>query len=258
MRKPLTFALASLTGAALVASCTSSKTAGTGTPASASNTSSATTTSSASTSAGSVDSAALKQQVLAAMGAARQFRMTGAITDAGQRISMDIHFGSHQTAGSISQADTGTIELINPGGPSLYFKAPDALWRKEGGEGAVALLHDKWVKVPANDKRFDDIAKTFDKDSFLAELTSSDSNSEEIHKVGTTTVNGKAAVQYESASDHTQLFVAASGPPVMLKLVRPGSDGGSITFSEYDKAYAFTPPPADQTVDFAKLEQGSR
>jgi hypothetical protein len=253
MRKPLVFAVASLAGAALVASCSSSKTAGTGSAVSA------ISPSSAPTSAGAVDSAALKQKVLAAMQAARQFRMTGDTTDdEGQRVSFDIHFGSRQTAGSITQEATGKMELINPGGPSVYFKAPDALWRNEGGDAAVALLHDRWVKVPANDKRFDDIAKAFDKDSFLAELTSSGSSSEEIHRVGTTTVDGKLAVQYESVSDHTQMFIAASGPPVFLKLTRPGTAGGTVTFTDYDKAYVFAPPPADQTVDFAKLEQLSR
>jgi hypothetical protein len=253
MRKPLALAVASVAGAALVASCSSSKTAGVGQAASP------TSTSAASTSASGVDSAALKQKVVAAMQAAQQFRLTGDTTDdEGQRITFDIHFGPHQTAGSITQGQTGKIELINPGGPSLYFKAPDALWRKEGGEAAVALLHDKWVKVPANDQRFDDIAKAFDKDSFLAELTSSDSNSEELHKVGTTTVDGKLAVQYESISDHTRMFIAASGPPVLLKLTRAGRDGGTVTFSDYDKPYAFAPPPADQTVDFAQLEQVNR
>jgi hypothetical protein len=253
MRKPLTFAVASMAGAALVASCSSSKTAGVGSAVSP------TSTSSASTTSGGVDSAALKQKVLAAMQAARQFRVTGDTTDdEGVRLTFDIHFGPHQTAGSITQAEVGKIELINPGGPSLYFKAPDALWRKEGGDAAVALLHDRWVKVPANDKRFDDFAKAFDKDSFLAELTSGASGSEEIRKVGTTTIDGKLAVQYESISDHTRMFVAASGPPVLLKMVNAGTDGGTVTFSDYDKAYAFTPPPANETVDFAKLEQASR
>lgn len=173
--------------------------------------------------------------------------------DSGKQIQFDIHFGHHQAAGSIVQ-DGLKVEVINPGGASAYFKAPDSLWQQEGGAAAVALFHGKWVKVPANDERFSDLTKSFDKDSFVSQMMSGSGSASDLHKVGPATVNGTPAIKYRSESDHTELYLAANGPPVIVKIVDPSSDGGALTFSEYGKAYSVTLPPDSQTIDFAKLE----
>jgi len=188
------------------------------------------------------------------MQAARLFHLRGNATDdAGKPIKFDIHFGPHRAAGSITQSGS-ELDLINPGGASVYFKAPDSVWKQQGGDAAVALFHDRWVKVPANDKRFAELVTSFAKESFIAELTSDDSDAGDLRKIGDATVDGMPAVEYES-SDHTHIYVAASGSPVLLKIVKSGSDSGTITFSDYNKPYPFQPPPAEQTIDFAKLEQ---
>jgi hypothetical protein len=237
MLKHVTFAVASVVAAALIASCSSSTHPTPAPPASASSL------------AGEV-----RQQVLAAMQAAQSFHVAGNGTGAdGMPIQIDIHFGPHKTAGSIIQSGQ-KVELINPGGPSVYFKAPDALWKSEGGDAAVTLFHEKWVKVPAADKRLEQLSKSFDKDTFIGTLSSGGTgDAGALRKVGTATVLGTPAVRYEVPSDHTQVYVAASGPPVLLKLVNPAKDGGTITFTDYNKPYAFSPPPAGQIVDFGQL-----
>jgi len=200
--------------------------------------------------------AGLKASVQQAMQAATSFHMIGSgADDSGKPIQFDIHFGQHQAAGSIVQEGL-KIELINPGGQSVYFKAPDSLWQQEGGAAAVTLFHGKWVKVPANDARFSDLTKSFDKDSFVGQMMSASGSPSDadLHKVGPATVNGTPAIKYRSESDHSELYVAADGPPVIVKIVDPSSTGGALTFSEYGKAYSVTPPPDSQTVDFAKLE----
>jgi hypothetical protein len=47
------------------------------------------------------------------------------------------------------------------------------------------------------------------------------------------------------------IFIAASGPPLLLKGGTPPD--GLLTFSDYNKDYPFAAPPADQTVDISKL-----
>lgn len=251
MRKHLSVA-AAIAGAVVIAACTSS------TKGSPSNTLSGSNGSSAPSSAASTSAADLKKSVQQAMQAATSFHMIGNGTDdSGKPLRFDIHFGTHQAAGSVMQSGT-TISVINPGGQSVYFKAPDALWQQEGGAAAVALFHDKWVKVPANDQRFTDLTKSFNKDAFVSQMMSdsgSPSNAD-LQKVGPDNVNGTPATKYRSTSDHSELYVAAQGAPVILKIVDSSSNGGALTFSDYGEAYPFTPPPADQTVDFAKLENG--
>lgn len=242
MRKPLCV-LATIIGATVIAACSSSIK---GSPSSGS---------SAPSSASSTSAADLKKSVHQAMQAATSFHMVGNATDdSGKPLQFDIHFGTHQAAGSVVQSGVA-IAVINPGGASVYFKAPDSLWQQEGGAAAVALFHDKWVKVPANDQRFTDLTKSFDKDAFVSQMMSDSggSSSSDLQRVGPDTVNGTPATKYRSTSDHAELYIAAQGAPVILKIVDSSSTGGALTFSDYGKSYPFTPPPAGQTVDFAKL-----
>ena len=239
--------IAALTSAVLIAGCSSS-TQGAGSssrpPAS----------SSASSSSGSpVDADALRQQIAAAMKAASMFHLVGNVMDDdGKPLALDIHFGVRKTDGSVTQ-NRQKIELINPGGASVYFRAPDALWRQYGGAAAVALLHGKWVKVPAADKRFAELAASFDKDNFVAAMTSDGASQHKWREVGTSSVGGVPATEYKSSAG-SEIYLAATGSPVILKVVDPSSGGGTMTFSDYGKPYPFAPPPASETVDFAKLE----
>lgn len=245
MRKHL-YVLAAIIGATVIAACTSSTK---GSPSNGS---------SGPGSASSTSTADFKKSVQDAMTAATSFHMVGNATDdSGKPVQFDIHFGTNKAAGSVMQSGV-TIEVINPGGPSVYFKAPDALWQQEGGAAAVALFHGKWVKVPTNDQRFTDLTKSFNKDAFVSQMMSDTGSpsSSDLEKVGPDTVDGTPATKYRSASDHAELYVAANGAPVILKIVDPSSSGGMLTFSEYGKTYPFTPPPASETVDFAKLENG--
>ena len=248
MSKVLLTAVAAVATAALVGGCTSS-TSGSGSPVTSVGSS---TTATAATSSGNatIAPAEVGQKVRAAMAAAESFHMVGSGIDSGKRLAFDIHFGPHKTDGSITQ-DTQKIELINPGGASVYFRLPDELWRQFAGEGAVAIFSGKWVQVPSKDSRFASLAKSFDKDEFLGGLTD-DSSSDDLKLVGPATVDGTAATKYK-ASDGSEIYVAASGPPVLLKIVDSSSTGGTVTFSDYGKAYPFAPPPASQTIDFSKL-----
>lgn len=253
MRKSLAAAaLATVVCSALVAGCSSStKGAGTGTTSST-RSGSAGSSSAAPSASGNATIAVseLQSKVVAAMKAATTFHLAGNGTASGKPLSFDIHFAPHKSAGWVKQ-EGQKIELINPGGAALYFRLPGALWKQLAGAQAAAMFTGKWVKVPANDKDFAPLAQAFDSQSFVSGI--SDEATGDLAKVGPATIDGVAATEYKSASDSTQLFVAVSGPPVILKVVDKSSDGGTATFSDYDKPYTPTLPPAAQTVDFSKM-----
>jgi hypothetical protein len=195
-----------------------------------------------------VDTKKVKQQVRAAMTAASAFHVAGTgADDSGKPLRLDIHFGTDKAAGSVTQQGL-KIELINAGGASIYLRLPDVVWKQIGGASAVGLLSGKWVRVPADDARFAELANAFDKDGFVAEMTSDGSSSATLRKVGIETVDGQRAVHYKS-SKGGEIYVAADGPPVILKTVDRSSTGGTLTFSDYGEHYPFAPPPAGQTVD---------
>jgi hypothetical protein len=239
-----TVGVACMIGLALVAGCASNS--------KATRSTTGTVSGSATPSNGStVDTKALQRQIREAMTAASAFHMVGTgADDNGKPLKFDIHFGTGKAAGSVTQG-VQKIELINPGAASVYFRLPDAVWKQLGGSAAVAALSGKWVKVPANDKRFAELANSFDKDGVIAALTSSSSSSTTVRKVGIDEVNGQQAVKY-TTSKGADIYVAAAGPPVMLKTVEPSSSA-MLTFSDYGEHYNFAPPPAAQTVDYTKL-----
>ena len=263
MRTPIAVAIASLCSVGLIAGCSSSTKgkddAGSPSGQSSSTSSSSSTASSPNSGApsgGPTLSASERQKlesdVAAAMGATSSFHMVGAgKDDDGSKIQFDIHFGPDKKVDGTIVTHGETTKVINSGDGSIYFMAPDSEWKQEGGDAAVAIFHGKWAKAPVDDKRFASLAETFNKDAFIKELTSSDDNSDDLRKVGLSVVDGTPATQYASASDHSVIFIAASGPPLLLK---GGTlPDGLLAFSDYNKDYPFAAPPAAQTVDISKL-----
>jgi hypothetical protein len=246
LRKSLVTALAIACCAALVAGCTS--TAGKGGGPSKHR-------SSAPRGPGNATIAPrdLRGKVGAAMRSAKTFHVVAKGGEAGKRMSFDIHFAPHKAAGWINE-NGEKFELINPGGASLYFRLSRTTWQRRAGEQAAELFSGRWVKVPAKDKSFAGFAHDFDAKLFTG-LTSDMTKG--MKKVGPATVRGVRATEYKSASDHSRLFIARYGPPVVLKAVDPSRDGGTISFSDYGKSYRFRPPPAAQVIDSTKLEAGN-
>jgi hypothetical protein len=183
----------------------------------------------------------LAARLTAAMDAVTNVHVKGSLTERGGSIAMDVRLASHKGAGWIVQGRDPKIDMIIPGGAWVYFRAPTAFWREKGNATAAAMFGGKWVKVPSNDKDFAELKNTFfDSKALLSNITKPMSGANDFTHAGTATVNGVDAVVYKE-SDGSQLFIAASGPPRILKLVSTGSDSGTLTF-DYRGSYAFTAP----------------
>jgi len=191
----------------------------------------------------------LGRKVGAAMRSAKTFHVVAKGGEAGKRMSFDIHFAPHKAAGWINE-NGEKFDLINPGGASLYLRLSRTTWKRRAGEQAAELFAGRWVRIPAKDKRFAGFAHHFDA-SLFTDITSDITKG--MKKVGPARVRGVRATEYKSASDHSRLFIALYGPPVILKAVDPARDGGTISFSDYGKSYRFRPPPATLVIDLAKL-----
>jgi hypothetical protein len=258
LRKSFAVAVASVACSALVAAGCTSTSSGTGdkstTPGGTSDTASppASSSSAAPVASGNatIPVSDLGSKVAAAMKAATDFHMVGdGADDQGKPVAFDIHFATDKTAGSVTEQGQ-KIELINLGGSSLYFKLSGALWKQLEGAEAEAKFAGKWVKVPAKETAFKPLEQAFDRQSFVGELLPG--STADLKWSGPATVDGVAATKYVG-SDGTQLFIALTGPPVILKAVDPSSVGGSITFSDYGKPYSFSEPSPGQTVDLSGL-----
>ncbi|MDF9815503.1 hypothetical protein [Streptomyces sp. SPB162] len=169
-----------------------------------------------------------------------------------------------ECAGAMSQGKE-TMQFIGTHHTS-YMKANDAFWRDTGetdDAAALRMLHGKWVKVPGDAAKDEDLAAFCDLDSFLENLTSEDDAEESYSKGAPTTVAGQPVVTViekkvrKGKSEKVTIYVAAQGEPYPLKLVmEDGESPGHVTFAEFDKPVRAVAPPASQTLDIAKLQDG--
>jgi hypothetical protein len=150
--------------------------------------------------------------------------------------------------GSVTQG-TDTIQIITTG-TDIYLKADKAYWARTGTAAAAELIGTRWVKAPASNASFEQLAKIGD---FSSSLDGFLKPSGTITKGDQSTVDGQAAIALVSSSG--KLWVATTGSPLPIK-IESGTSGEGLTFGEWG-ATVDVPIPADSDViDITKL-QGS-
>jgi hypothetical protein len=152
--------------------------------------------------------------VAAAMKAAdsaSSVHISGAGTQAGKPISMDLTIARGKGAtGSISlNGAQFNLVLI---GNTAYLRAGAAFWKKYGGSngGITQLLTNKWLKFSANNAQFGPLTRLANQRSFFKALKSHG----KLENKGDSTFKGQSAVAIDDTSTKgSTLYVASSGTP---------------------------------------------
>ncbi|MEU3465297.1 hypothetical protein ABZ721_35845 [Streptomyces sp. NPDC006733] len=163
-----------------------------------------------------------------------------------------------ECAGAVSQ-DKQTMQFIGTHHTS-YIKGNDSFWLDAGGKDGkamVELLHGKWMQVPGDAAKDEDLRSFCDLDSFFDEMSSDDTDGT-FTKGAPTTVAGQPVVtiiqKKAGESEKTTIYVAAQGEPYPLKVVVEGGDEpNTATLADFDKPVKAVAPPASQTVDMSKF-----
>ncbi len=230
-----------------VAACGSQETTGSGTPAGATSppaTPGATATSEAPADNGV--SALTAEQILAkakaALGAADAVRISGAGTDDGTEVKLDMRYGADGAVGTFT-IDGQRLDLLRVR-DDVYVKGSTSFWTTFANAQAAKLLGGKYVKTTLTDARFKDIASFTDLSGSVDGFLEPDGA---ISKGQARTVAGVPAIGLvtKGATAGT-LYVATTGRPYPLSV--EGKDN-KLTFTDYGKAVTVTAPPAAQTVD---------
>jgi hypothetical protein len=139
------------------------------------------------------------------------------------------------------------VKLIKVG-DTLYVSSTTAFWTKNLGAAAGATLGSQWVAVSSGDTDYSGIAALFDAQQITGQFLSTSSGT--FTKGKTSTVNGQPviAVVNKAGSTVNTIYVATTGKPYLVKLSSPGSNGGTLTFSSYNKPVNVTAPPNPITV----------
>lgn len=123
-------------------------------------------------------------------------------------------------------------------GRELYILGSSAFWTHFGGAGAAKLFENKWLKVP-DSGQFATLGDLTNIPYLFRQLLTSHGK---LAKAGRATVRGQEAVAVRDTSAGATLYVAASGPPYPLKIVKHGAGGGHASFSDFNRPVSLKAP----------------
>jgi hypothetical protein len=203
--------------------------------------------------------AELVRATKAAFTSATAFHMKGEGSDGTQSIAFDIHYGENSSDGSMSIG--GLTVQLRYVRPELFMKAGEEFWKSVGGLGtspsqkdqaALALLTDKWVRLPKGTAGLRQLGEFAIREKFLAQAAKDDETTT-YSKGPSKTIHGSPAVSFVS-DDGTVVYVPASGTPYPIRIEDTDSTDGGGTFdlTDWNAPFSAPSPPADQIVDLPK------
>jgi hypothetical protein len=223
--------------------------AGCGGSGSSSTTTSASDNGMASKSAAQVLAASVK-----AADSASSLHMGGNVPAANGPIGIDLSIAKDQGATGSMTINGKKVDLVIVGGEG-YMKGDAAFWSQFGGAAGATiaqLLQGKWLKFPVNNSQFHPIVAFASAKAIFDQLKSgSDSH---LENMGATTYKGQSVVALNDGVKKGTFYVAATGTPYPVALVKTGSGGGTITFSAWNEPVTLTAPT--NVLDFSKLTGG--
>jgi hypothetical protein len=182
----------------------------------------------------------------AAADGAASVHVAGTIT-AGAPLSLDLKLlsgkGGH---GTITQNGL-SFELIALGG-TVYIHGSPAFYRRIGGKAAAQLFQGKWLKAPATSGDFASISSLTDMRKLLDTTLTSHGK---LTKGPLTSMGGQKAIAIEDLSKGGLLYVAATGKPFPVELLKRGARGGRIVFDGWNRAVSIAPP--SNAINIAQL-----
>lgn len=153
------------------------------------------------------------------------FQIEGTSTDKGGSLRLSGGFSLPGKLRATLSQGTGTLRLIVVG-QNAYLSANHAFWAAKTNPRVAALLAGHWVKVPGNSTPgFGELLAATNPATIGHCLVGLHRGT--TTKVGTATVNGRAAVILKDRGDTPGsspglLYVASSGPTLPLRTVQTG------------------------------------
>ncbi len=186
----------------------------------------------------------------AAADGASSVHVSGSVVSGGTPIALDMHLLQGRGAtGQITEGGLG-LELIETEG-TVYVRGSPAFYRHFAGSAGAELLEGKWLKAPASNSSFASLASLTDLRGLLdGALT----NHGTLVRGPTTTTEGQPAVGVTDASQDTTLYVATTGMPYPVAIVKRGAGGGRVVFDKWNEPVTLTAPA--NAIDITKLGGG--
>jgi hypothetical protein len=152
--------------------------------------------------------------------------------------------------GTIALSTVESFQLVGTGG-YVWLKPTNAYYATlHLSQAALALVADKYIKVPTDNSQLADLAKICSFSGLFGELPTPTGTS---YVATPTTYNGKSAYKVTQTGRAGYAYITNSSTPMLARLAEPAASGGVIAFTEYSEPQAITAPSAAESVDGAKL-----
>lgn len=182
---------------------------------------------------------------------ASSVRIQGSTETAGTPLSFDLTIKEGKGAkGTITQG-TGGFELIRVG-ESVYIKGNSAFYSHYAGGEAAKLLQGKWLQASAGTGEFKELG---DLTNLREELGSVLGKHGVLAKGATATVAGHKAIAIDDTTQGGTLYVAATGTPYPIEVVKGGSGGGKVTFEDWNAPVSIAAPANAINIEKLKASQ---
>jgi hypothetical protein len=181
-----------------------------------------------------------------AIAGASAVHVAGSLLSAGAPVSLDLSLVSAKGGRGVMSENGLTFRIIAVG-KNVYIQASRAVWAHFVGPAAAKLLDGRWLQAPATGQ-FASVAALTDLRRLYGTVLPSHGG---LKKGAVTTVNGHKAVGVTSTASGETLYVATTGKPYPLAVVKSGSGGGRIVFDRINQPVSLA-PPAD-ALDLSKL-----
>jgi hypothetical protein len=187
--------------------------------------------------------------ILAAVSAATRtlssVQITGLTTTGGHLITFDLRLAADRGGEGNMALDGASFRIVAVGN-TLYISGSRRFWRRFAGNAGLTFA-GKWLKVPETGG-FASFADLTNLHRFFAgALAPHDS----VSKGAITTVDGRRAVLLVDRVTGGTMYVAASGTPYPLEIVKRGALGSRFSFGQFNQPVTVTPPPS--AIDVSKL-----
>ncbi|WP_327679665.1 hypothetical protein [Kitasatospora sp. NBC_00458] len=195
-----------------------------------------------------------------ALASATSVKITGDIAMDEGKMTIDLALDTKsQCTGSMSMPGMGKFEIISDGKQS-YIKPDKQFWTAIGGkegEKAAELFKGRYLSG-LQDSDMKDLTEVCNLKEFSSKIVADDSGKSDVTKGEAATINGQKAFSLkvkDRKGEESTIHVATTGKSYPLRVEKKsGTEGGQVDFTDYDKPLTIQAPPADNVIDFAKLQ----
>ncbi len=184
----------------------------------------------------------------AAADSASSVHVVGTLASNGTPITLNLSLATgHGGRGQISEGSL-SFELIVVG-DTIYIKGSPAFYSHFGGTAAAQLFQGKWLKAPISSGELGSLAALTNVGKLLDQTLTSHGT---LAKGATTTVAGQAVIELRDTSHNGSLFVATTGKPYPIEIIKHGSETGHITFTNWNQPVSLSAP--SDAIDLSQLQ----